>query len=99
MSSIMRRRSGLMPSFVIAKAPVCCVVDSQTQPDRQVASLYKRSAPLSTGITDALSAGFTAERFSSISRVNLVYRAERSSHSVWHLHEQWMDRVAFKKNS
>src|SRR5262249_38358928 len=52
MSSIMRRRSGLMPSFVIAKAPVCCVGDSQTQPDRQVASLYKPSASLSTGKTD-----------------------------------------------
>src|SRR5215467_2224224 len=54
MSSIMRRRSGLTPSFVIAKAPVCCVDDSQTQPDRQVASLHKPSAPISTGINAAI---------------------------------------------
>src|SRR5262249_9721585 len=60
MSSIMRRRNGLMPSFVIAKAPVCRVGDSQPQPDRQVASLYKPSAPLSTGITLAISGLYRA---------------------------------------
>src|SRR5215472_12753701 len=60
MSSIMRRRSGLTPSFVIAKAPVCCVDDSQTQPDRQVASLHKPSAPISTGINAAIHALYRA---------------------------------------
>src|SRR4030095_12216142 len=60
MSSIMRRRRGLIPSVLIAKAPVCSVVDSQTPPDRQGASLYKPSAPLSTGITLALSGLYRA---------------------------------------
>src|ERR1700680_3851535 len=54
MSSIMRRRNGLTPSFVIAQAPVCGGADSQTQPDRQAASLYKPSSSLSTGITAAI---------------------------------------------
>jgi hypothetical protein len=31
--------------------------------------------------------------------VNLVYRAERSSHSVWRRDEQWMVRVHLKENS
>src|SRR5262249_36940046 len=36
------------------------VVDSQTQPDRQAASLYKPSATLSTGITIAISGHYRA---------------------------------------
>src|SRR5215831_2002719 len=75
MSSIMRRRSGLTPSFVIAKAPVCCVDDSQTQPDKQVASLHKPSAPISTGINAAIHGLYRASGSvqSALARVKRLY--------------------------
>src|SRR5215831_7008501 len=79
MSSIMRRRNGLMPSFVIAKAPVCRVGDSQPQPDRQVASLYKPSAPLSTGITLHISGLYRASG-SVQSKMALVAICRRCKH-------------------
>src|SRR5262249_8761531 len=69
------------------------VVDSQTQPDRQAASLYKPSATLSTGITIAISGHYRAS--GSVQSTNCV--ADRQKPSGKNIESLEMTQRAFRE--